>query len=413
MNIFRTLHRIVLPVILSGILLGLKPVLSPAAPTALLTVNTLLDNDTEGDFLCTLREAITAAENNADYHECSATGYGSDTITFSVSGIIPLSSSLPAISDNLGLTIDGTGQNVTISGEDAVRVFYVSDVGASLTLKNLSVIKGDAKETDLGGHGGGVYSIGALTVEACNFSSNNAEWNGGAIYCNFTGDFFITDSTFSSNGAIHSGGAIWANALEVTSSTFISNTANYGGAIIHSSQTVTVTNSTFSGNFATNAGGCIYNTSGWLVEVINSTFSGNSAAGGGCIQNASGAIYLKNTIVANSVAGGNCSGAISNDGNNIEDGTTCGWGTDSGSKSNTPPQLGALGDYGGPTRTFELLAGSPAIDGVTWNAPNGCPGTDQRGIIRPFDGDGDGAPYCDIGAYERKIETYLPLVLKN
>ena len=44
--------------------------------------------------------------------------------------------------------------------------------------------------------------------------------------------------------------------------------------------------------------------------------------------------------------------------------------------------------------TFALLTGSPAINGVTFAAPNSAPATDQRGVARP-----QGAGF-DIGAYE-------------
>jgi RHS repeat-associated protein len=59
---------------------------------------------------------------------------------------------------------------------------------------------------------------------------------------------------------------------------------------------------------------------------------------------------------------------------------------------------------GGPTLTHALLAGSPAIDGGNTGTPgsggNACAATDQRGALRPADGDGNGGAVCDIGAYE-------------
>lgn len=62
----------------------------------------------------------------------------------------------------------------------------------------------------------------------------------------------------------------------------------------------------------------------------------------------------------------------------------------------------ALRNNGGPTTTHALAAGSPAID-----AAGTCfPQTDQRGIPRPQDADGDGFPDCDIGAFE--IGVALP-----
>jgi len=64
--------------------------------------------------------------------------------------------------------------------------------------------------------------------------------------------------------------------------------------------------------------------------------------------------------------------------------------------NNTDPLLEPLGDNGGPTQTHALKPNSPAID-----AGNpACEVTDQRGVIRPIDGDGDGTALCDIGAFE-------------
>jgi hypothetical protein len=62
------------------------------------------------------------------------------------------------------------------------------------------------------------------------------------------------------------------------------------------------------------------------------------------------------------------------------------------------PMLAPLANNGGPTKTRALLAGSPAIDhGDTTIAPP----TDQRGVARPRDGDGNGSQVVDIGAFEK------------
>jgi hypothetical protein len=66
------------------------------------------------------------------------------------------------------------------------------------------------------------------------------------------------------------------------------------------------------------------------------------------------------------------------------------------------PQVGPLADNGGGTFTHALLDGSPAIDAGT---DVGCPVTDQRGRLR--------ISPCDIGAYERVSDFFLPLVVKN
>ncbi len=69
-----------------------------------------------------LRQALTNANAAA----------GADTITFSVSGTITLASVLPDITDDV--TIDGSGQKVTISGNDLYRVLVVTS-GKVVTLE--------------------------------------------------------------------------------------------------------------------------------------------------------------------------------------------------------------------------------------------------------------------------------------
>ena len=136
-----------------------------------------------------------------------------------------------------------------------------------------------------------------------------------------------------------------------------------------------------------------------------------TAAGSG-IRNASGPTTLKNTIVANGPSsGGNCSGTITDDGYNLDSGTSCGFqGTDPTKHSlfTTDPLLDTNGlqDNGGPTKTIALQPNSPAIDAIPDTNGSTNPGcdeagvtTDQRGVERPQ------GPACDIGAYEVEDNT--------
>lgn len=253
---------------------------------------------------------------------------------------------------------------------------------------------------------------GTMTVSGSAFSNNSAvNFGGGGVFAN-GGILTITDSTFSGNTAAGDGGGAIHNVnggstLTVTGSTFTGNSAsNQGGAILNGggggTAVLSVTNSTFTGNSAGALGGAIHN--GCIIgscvggidgntTATNVTFSSNSAPTGGNLSNNAGTIAIINTIVANSVAGGNCSGAITDNGNSLQFGdSTCG-----GAILTADPLLGALANNGGPTQTMALGAGSPAID--LGNAAF-CPAIDQRGLARPIDGDGDALAVCDIGAFE-------------
>ncbi len=120
------------------------------------------------------------------------------------------------------------------------------------------------------------------------------------------------------------------------------------------------------------------------MSVTNATFAGNTAAQGGqaiyslshetanAITEANASVTLTNTILAGANAlaaekrsGSSSTSSITYVGPNVIPSTTIltGGATLSGTSPSTAnPLLSALGNYGGPTQTFALLPGSPAID---------------------------------------------------
>jgi hypothetical protein len=304
--------------------------------------------------------------------DANASSGVADTIDFdlSLSGpqTITLASQLPTITDGAGLTIDGGSADITLSGNNVVRVFEVAS-GAELTLNNLTVANGRADNA-----GGGILNLGTLEVNNSTISGNRA-------------------GTFS--GGIHNVGT-----LTVNNSTISGNRAGTFSGGIHNVGTLTVNSSTISGNSAGTDNGGIGNASAGTLTVNNSTISGNSANNnGGGIGNGSTAT-LNNTIVANN-EGGNCAGLpVTDDGGNLE------WpGNDCGFALSADPLLGPLADNGGPTQTHALQPDSPAIDAAVECPP---PATDQRGVSRP---QGDA---CDIGSFElEKLDTEAPKVIST
>lgn len=336
-----------------------------------------------------LRQAITDANANGI----------EDTIDFdaSLNGIIVLASSLPNIAEAAGLTIDG-GNRITVSGNNAVRPIIVDSV-ASLSLDNLAIING----TDQVGGGIFIFSQGTLILNNSTLSGNSASSGGGGIY-NLGGIIILSNSTLSDNSAGF-GGGIYNNIGTVTlsNSTVSGNGAsNSGGGIYNYGFTVSLTNSTLSSNRASGGGGGIRN-SGGTVDLSNSTLSGNIGVG---IYN-DGILTLSNNLIANS-PGGDCfnNHILTDNGHNLVEDGSCDFVDGVNNNVVADPLLGPLANNGGPTQTFALQAGSPAIDAGDNNGNTGLD-FDQRGsgFARISNGT------VDIGAFE--VQVPVPAFSKS
>src|SRR5258706_10684205 len=86
-----------------------------------------------------------------------------DRISFNCSGLILITR--PKIIDR-NILLDGTAQQVTLSGNDAQQVFVVN-VNASLTLSTLTIIGGQSN-----GLGSGIFNRGTLIVLRTTFKQN-------------------------------------------------------------------------------------------------------------------------------------------------------------------------------------------------------------------------------------------------
>jgi predicted outer membrane repeat protein len=302
-------------------------------------------------------------------------------------------------------------------------------------------IRGNSAE----GSGGGIYNNGVLVLAASVVDDNDAESSGGGIFNAASRSARITRSTISNNQAMAIAGGIENNgAMTITSSTLASNWSQHGGgglAVIDGGIT-TIIDSTINDNIAGESGGGVVAFRDGKITLTNSTVSSNHGGGddpedrswGGGVDNTGGSIALFNTTVtgnvggtgglvgtatlANTILAGNtqyfsadpsdCFGPLISQGYNLIGATKdCEISGDSrGNLLNVSPRLGPLRDNGGATLTHVLQPGSPAIDAGSPEAPEtsvtACPATDQRGIARSQDGDGDTRSRCDIGAVERR-----------
>ena len=392
---------------------------TPAHAAGFVVTKTADTADGTCDADCSLREAIIAA-NAAPSDDTITVPAGTYTLTIAGADEDAAATGDLDITSNITINGAGAGNTIIQAGTLGVggppngidRVFHIT--GAfTVNISGVTARNGNVTSNN----GGGIYNLGTLTITNSAFSGNSASSSGGGGIYNL-GTLTITNSAFSGNSAPDGGygGGIknTAGTLTITNSAFTLNTAESGGGISNSGGTATITNSTFSGNSAVNSGGGIVSlgTTGTTLTITNSTFSGNSAAGdpfpfGGGLRISSGIATLRNTIVANSTSGGNCSGLpITNGGNNIDSGTTCGWGSTSGSMSSTDPLLGALA---GSPAYFPLNTGSPAIDAGNDTICAAAPvnNESQNGVTRPQ------GMHCDIGSVEAlRFLLYLSLVAR-
>ncbi len=287
-----------------------------------------------------------------------------------------------------------------------------------------------AGPNDYGTSGGGALasSAGSVNVATSTFIGNMATSPtgpanialGGAIY-SYTAaeadDSEFTNNSTDATGTVVStaaGGALFSpDDVDVWRSTFVSNsvtiasapTAFVGGGAVASESSTSFLASTATGNSASDSlgavnslGGAIYTATGLA---LTSTLVGNSADTGSQLR--SGTFSVIGSIFADAAgAGDNCAiGTLGTAEANFDDDESCAPTAGTNIGSGLDPELGALGDNGGPTRTMVPDTGSPLLDGIgsavcstAMTIPPAS--TDQRGIARNV-----GSAACDIGAVER------------
>jgi predicted outer membrane repeat protein len=286
------------------------------------------------------------------------------------------------------------------------------DGGASPTLRNLIIIDNKAQN----GGGGVALFYGSPTFINVVFENNSSSSGmGGGMFSSQPSEPANTptliDVTFKNNSANTGGGLQINTNSNVTANrvVFESNSASSGGGVYIGGSSTSFSNATFYQNAADNDGGGIFiskdESQDPLVKIEHATFHGNTANNGGGIfsQAKSSHPLIRNSILWGNTAVVSGSNQIGFDGETnptLNDSAVQG-GCPAGAACDTiltsDPLLGTFGDHGGYTETIPLLASSPAIDTAN---PAYCPDTDQRGYVRPVDGDSNASAICDMGAYE-------------
>jgi hypothetical protein len=297
----------------------------------------------------------------------------------------------------------------------------------------------------------GIYSSGLthLTLIGCEVTDNRGDRSGAGGVYTYGGKVFVRDSVISGNAALSNeviracGGGIssYSSVVEIEDSlitgnhadfcggginlsrepetspsfrlvrsTVSGNTAKHGAGVWIRDVDADISSSTISGNEATEDGGGIgIRISQFSASLVveSSTISDNSAAvGGGMFVDLEVPEHSVRVTFERSIMAGNSVNCVFDDGvdftsegTNLGDDTTCTFDHPTDMIVDDV-MLSELGDYGGPTPVHMPLEGSPAID-----MGGECSRTDQRGYLRPVDGDGDGVTHCDCGAVEAGAMT--------
>lgn len=339
-----------------------------------------------------------------------------------------------------GLTLTAGGGGIFTEGAMLLRESVVDDneahAGSGLPVLGGGIFAGD------------VFGMTESIVENNLAQAGTSLAQGGGLVAGGDGSqFFITTSSIRGNQAIATGGGGTAGGgLFVSdisggfgeSALFESEVSNNqaiadgflsagGGLYVTEPGGLLIRNVTFSGNTAGDSG-TTDATGGGLecadmdIIILTSTITDNtvqgaSSADGGGIHCDTGSAGMSNTILAGNASiggtGPDCEGMMISGGYSLLGANAgCTWdaaigdliGDVDGGLPPIDPLLEPLADNGGPTRTHALDPTSPAVDAANPATSDPflerCAEYDQRGYIRPIDGNGDGSKRCDMGALE-------------
>jgi len=285
----------------------------------------------------------------------------------------------------------GAGTTLALSHVD-IRENHSANMFGAVAIDNAGCIGGDhvriIGNTDLDDVGSGRAASGGIETD-------------GKDTCLVLEDSEISSNRGDLSGALHvDGGA----SVTFRRTLIADNAARFAGGLeLNIGGEVLLENVTISGN-AGNPGAALVD-GGTRFTLVNSTVTANHGSNGtpvtGGILDVHGGFgltFLRNTILAGNGSGGNydnCRNGNSLGGNIIGSTGGCHFDAQPSDQLDVDAALAPLADNGGFTRTH--LPGAHAID---HGIDAGCTSEDQRGIVRPQDGDGDGVAHCDIGATE-------------
>jgi CSLREA domain-containing protein len=266
---------------------------------------------------CTLREAITKANNHPGPDTIVLKGGKTYNLALPNSGGIPEDQNATGDLDILRpLTIESSNKKLaTVDAHQIDRVFQTDpNQVVNVTFRRLRV-QGGMTPTTTSDHGGGIDSEGGGTIKLLRSQIvHNISYQepGGGITAG-GGTLKIVCSLVAHNEAQHgdSAGGIEGNpgpvgeSISISRSRIVENHATTAGGAIVTSNFLRVEKSTIAGNRADEGvGGGIFNFVGGTLIVKSSTLSGNTTTNdGGAIENYGTATLVNDTITGNHSGG--------------------------------------------------------------------------------------------------------------
>ena len=306
-----------------------------------------------------------------------------------------------------GSTVGVVVIDSTINGNTAVRAGGGIEAGplvgavepTSTVLTGVALTGNTATGVGAPGNGGGFHLTGEGTVLVdTTLVADNTAVEGGGLWNSGAGSMAVTDSTIASNTATGTdgGGGLYQDGAGTI-------TPESGLVAIN----VTITDNTADAG----AGGAVLNAGTAVVGLLHATVTGNGSG-------IAGAVEIGNTVLTDNGGADADAGVTSVGGNVLDDALPFSTNTLPGATDTTgvsDPQLGELADNGGPTPTLLPATGSPVIDAglpVLGDDMEEMGGTlidtDQRGVTRPLDGNGDGRADVDAGSVEAPAIAVTP-----
>lgn len=427
-------------------------------PVVVIADSTIADNG-QGGFLC-LQSCRTVTVTDSQI-----TGNGLASVAGNGGGlVIPLfTDNFPPLQSVTitGSTIsgneadhDGAGVFVASSGEidgpDSPQTSIIdSTIDANITscatcdgggvavhVGNLSIDNSVISNNEAGSDGGGVEQVrvasdeiddpSTFTMTGSIVTGNTAGGDGGGLWVH-TSSTVIDTSLIEANTAVGSGGGLRVGGnftdllfesghIEIDRSTIAGNGASSGGGVaigFPDGSRARLTNATVTANSATTAGGGFAVGPTELLDLDHATVTANTAPVGANVAT-SGPTTIRASILAEGLGGGtNCAelpGApplvvphLTNLGFSWFDDATCAASSDDLVDPGGDPELGPLGDNGGPTPTRLPAATSPV--GALVPIASCLLPIDQRDVARPV---GTG---CEPGAVEVDADGGAPPIM--